>query len=87
MNWNYKSIEEKSNGYEDVIHELKKYNRDKYIGESEEDKKRIIEEVFKIYRDKNILPIQYYNRPGVANEIAKCINKEVSFNKSVLPWW
>lgn len=66
------------NGYEDVLEELKKYTREKYEKAKENEKEEIIENVFNIYRNKNIFPIQYFNENGIAKEIEKCIEKDVS---------
>lgn len=84
MKWNYESKLPKSSGYEEHIDILKYYNRKRYLESSDEDKLKMIDEVFKIYRSVNILPIQYYNEDGVREEIRKCIEKEVSFDGDTL---
>lgn len=84
LQWNYKSNTEKSTGYEDILDDLKSYTKEKYKNATEEEKTKMIEDVFKIYRRKNIFPIQYYNQEGIYNEISKCINKKVSFKDNVL---
>jgi hypothetical protein len=80
IEWNYKSSAIKSTGYEDVINLLKSYTKEKYLNADDEEKDTMIDEVFQIYRGKNIFPIWYYNDDGVKKEIHKCIDKEVSFD-------
>lgn len=78
MKWNHIATTEESNGYEDVDL-LKQYTHSYYAElKTEEDKLKIIDEVFNIYRTKNIFPIKYYNHNGIIKEIQKCINKDVS---------
>jgi SAM-dependent methyltransferase len=84
MNWNYESITEKSSGYEDVIDTLNEYTPEKYKSANEEEKEQMVQEVFNIYRSKNIYPITYYNKQGIINEINKCIEKEVVWESDVL---
>jgi len=84
LKWNYKSIPEKSNGYEDIMDKLKSYKKENYIAASDEEKIIMIDEVFNIYRSKNIFPIQYYSDCGIHKEIQKCIDKEVKFDTDVL---
>lgn len=84
MEWNYKSEIQKSNGYEDVLDDLKKWNKEKFLKQTEDKQKEIIEDIFNIYRKKNIFPIQYYNEEGIKREIQGCIDKKVSFDGDVL---
>ena len=84
MEWNYESLVKKSNGYEDVLVDLKKWNKESFLKQTKEKQDEIIESIFKIYRSKNIFPIQYYNEEGMKEEIQKCIDKEVSFDGEVL---
>lgn len=84
LEWNYKSEIETSSGYEDVIHKLKLYTKDKYINATNEDRIKMVDEVKTIYRAKNIYPITYYNQEGIYKEIKKCINKEVNFDEETL---
>ena len=61
IEWNYISEIEKSNGYEDVIEELKSFKKEDYmLLPSEEERNKMIDEIFNIYRLKNIFPITYY---------------------------
>lgn len=83
-NWNYKSIEKSSSGYESYLLELKSYNKEGYFKLSEEDREKLIERIFYIYRSTNVYPITYYNDDGIIEEIQKCIEKEVTFDGEVL---
>lgn len=73
-------------GYEDVLDHLKTYTKDEYTNENttNERKNEMIEDVFAIYRGKNIFPITYYNEDGINDEIKKCIEKDVSFDGKIL---
>lgn len=82
--WNYTSTSKQSTGYEDLLDELKVYTKEKYVKEDEVGRKKIQEEVLALYRSKDIYPITYYNEQGIKDEIKKCINKDVSFEGSVL---
>ena len=82
--WNYKSETKVSTGYEDVLPILKTYTSEKFAIATESEKEAMIEEVFKIYREKNIFPIQYFNEEGVKSEIKKCIDKDVKCDGNTL---
>lgn len=83
--WNYESKTKVSNGYEDVVDYLKNnYTREIYKASTEERQAEMIEEVFNIYRGRNIYPIQYFNKDGVKAEIKKCIDKDVKFDGKTL---
>ena len=84
LEWNYKSEVEKSSGYEDVIDKLKSYTKEKYINATQEEKDKMVQEVFDIYRSKNIYPITYYNDEGIYKEIQKCIDKDILWEGNVL---
>lgn len=61
--WNFKSTEKRSTGYEEELDSLiKKYNNENYILLNKIEKEKMEKEVFDIYRDKNIFPITYYNK-------------------------
>lgn len=84
MEWNYISEDVSSNGYENVLEKLKGWNKLTFLEQTSEKQKEIVEEIFKVYRSKNIFPIQYFNEEGVHQEIQKCIDKEVDFDGNVL---
>lgn len=75
--WNYSSPVKQSTGYEDVLDILKSYTKEKYMSCSDVEKEKMINDIFQIYRSKNIYPINYYNEEGVREEIKKCMNKKV----------
>ena len=77
MDWFYKSITDESTGYEDVYGELSKYNRELFLSVDDLAKKEMIEKVFRIYRDRGIFPIRYYNEDGITKEIEKCFKRDV----------
>ena len=85
-NWNFKNETTKDfiTGYEDVMDKLKEYTKERYLPLNEEDRAKMVNEVFNIYREKNIFPIYYYNENGIAKEIKKCIDKEVEFKDNIL---
>jgi hypothetical protein len=84
LQWNYKSQEKSSNGYEDVMDILKSHTKKKYISLSKGEQEIIIDKIFKIYRSKNIYPITYYNEDGIINEINKVVNKEINWENNIL---
>ena len=67
-------------GYEDVMDKLKSYTAVRYMSASEEEQKQMEDEVLAIYREKDILPIQYYTELGIQNEIEKCIEYKAMFD-------
>lgn len=71
------------NGYEDVMDVLKGFTKDKYLSLSDEFRQEMINQVFYIYRSRNILPYLQYSNKGVKKEIMSCINKDVSIYENV----
>lgn len=84
IQWNYISKTPSSNGYEDVIDKLKSYTKDKYMQSNEATKEQMVQEVFGIYRTKNIFPITYYNDDGIKQEIQSCVDKNIEWDGDVL---
>lgn len=82
--WNYESRVKSSSGYEEVLTELKKFKKEEYISANEHEKEVIKDKVLKIYRNKNIFPITYFNEEGIKEEILKCCNKDINSNWSIL---
>jgi hypothetical protein len=78
--WSYVSKMEKSSGYEDVLNEIKQYTHEEYVEASRNRRNQMVEEIFNIYRSKNIFPIWYYNKQGLVKEVQKCIKKQVEDN-------
>ena len=71
--WNYKSKTYSSTGYDDLYPILDTYTKEKYIGATKEEQDIMVEEVFNIYRSRDIFPIVYYNDEGVKGEILRAI--------------
>lgn len=85
MEWKYNSEIKKSSGYEEYEDLLKnKYTQDNFKKLSEEKQNDMIDEVFEIYRNKNIYPITYYNEEGIKYEIKRCIKGDAKFDGKVL---
>lgn len=83
--WNYESKAKNTTGYEDVIEELRNdYTKEKFKEVDEFEQNMMIEEVFDIYREKDIFPINYYNEKGIEEEIKKCIDKDIDWEGNVL---
>ena len=82
--WDYISLSETSSGYEDVLDILKTYSKKRYLNSNEEQRVQMVEEIFKIYRSKNIFPITYYNKEGIYAEIKKCIDKKIIWDGKTL---
>lgn len=84
MEWNYISKKPKSNGYEDVQSILQKYTV-KYVNAcSDKKKNKIYKKIFKIYRNKNIFPITYYNEQGIFNAIERCVKQQSILKNNIL---
>lgn len=85
IKWNYVNTNNDSSGYKDELDELKnKYSNENYMKLSDEEREAMSEEVFQIYRSKNIFPITYYTDKEVHKEIEKCINKNFAFEGNLL---
>jgi len=78
--WTYKSKSLRSSGYEDLLPLLKTFTKAKFDDADELTQEKMIDDVFKIYRERNIYPITYYTTQGVEREIANCISKKVKFD-------
>jgi hypothetical protein len=78
LKWNYTSAVASSTGYEDVLGTLKQYTQKDYLQATAEEQVRMVNEVYEIYRTKNIFPIVYYNEAGAVAEVKKVIDRNVS---------
>lgn len=78
VKWNYAPTKESETGYEDVLDVLKTYTQKEYLSATEERQEQMVQEVYDIYRGKNIFPITYFNEKGIAKEIKKVIDRNVS---------
>ena len=84
IEWNYTSLDSKSNGYEQVIDYLKQFDKAFYNSCSEQEKELVINKIFNIYRTINIFPILYFNEDGIKDEILKCYNKDIVWDGKAL---
>lgn len=84
MGWNYTSNDKRSSGYEGVIDILKQYTPLIYNNSTPEQKDKMVNSVFDIYRSINIYPITYYNDDGIKEEIEKCIDKNVVLENNTI---
>jgi hypothetical protein len=73
--WNYTPTTPVSTGYEDVTSALMALSKEKWSAADAAGKLAIEQEVFDIYRSKNILPITYYSLEGCVEEIKDLNNK------------
>ena len=73
--WNYEPLYKIDSGYEDLWDDLEKYTKQRYDLLDEKGKEALIEEVFSIYRSRNVFPTFYYNKEGIIEEIRKCRDK------------
>lgn len=56
-----------------------------YFALDNKGREELIEEVFQIYRSRNIFPTLYYNKEGIIDELKKCKNKILpSFDGEIL---
>ncbi len=75
--WNFECDEDKlsQNGYEEFNEKLLNYyTNTRYNSANDLIKEQLINEVFEIYRGKNIFPIDYYSFNGIKNGIMKARN-------------
>lgn len=85
MKWNYEPQFKVDSGYEDIWEDLSKYNSEMYFALDNKGREELIEEVFQIYRSRNIFPTLYYNKEGIIDELKKCKNKILpSFDGEIL---
>ena len=77
LDWNYKSSEEYSSGYEGDYPIFNSIKKEKYLSLKEEDRNKTVELMFKTYRNRNIYPLYYFNESGIVNEIKRCTERDV----------
>lgn len=63
-----------------VLEELKYKNKLEEANKVKEEMDYMVEQVYKIYSTKNILPIQYFSELGVLDEIEKCVAYKAHFD-------
>jgi hypothetical protein len=79
--WLISPAENNLTGYEEHHDDFKnKYTQENYMESSEEVQNQMIDEVFNIYRSKNIFPIRYFReKADQLKQIYKCINYNPHF--------
>lgn len=84
--WGRTPTQDIDTGYESALQQLKKL--DKHIWENSDDigKKQIEDNVFEIYRNIGVIPIDYYSLNGCASEVRSLLSvgKDIK-NKILLP--
>ena len=73
--WNYTSTELMSTGYEAEMPRLMQLTKDLWTGADDAGKLAIEDEVFNIYRNRDILPINYYSLEGCRQQVLDLKNK------------
>lgn len=73
--WNYTSTELMSTGYEAEMPRLMQLTKDAWTSADDAGKLAIEDEVFNIYRSRDILPINYYSLEGCRQQVLDLKNK------------
>lgn len=73
--WNYTSTELMSTGYESDMPRLMQLTKDAWTSADDAGKLAIEDEVFNIYRSRDILPINYYSLEGCRQQVLDLKNK------------
>ncbi len=73
--WNFSSTDASSTGYEDVMDKLVACSKQEWLSRDEQGRKELEQEVFDIYRAKDILPIFYFSEQGCEQEI-RTVNQQ-----------
>lgn len=87
--WKYQNTDGNDTGYNDLNkNELAKYNSQYWSVLNDQQKNDLIEEIFSIYRKRNIFPIYYYQHSDIIEEIQYikeyCKTKLPIFNGEIL---
>lgn len=82
--WGVTPTSNEFSGYEHVLPELNKFTKEMYNIADENGKEQLIEDVFAIYRNINIIPITYYSLEGCREQIRHITNRtKLVKNKSL----
>jgi len=84
LDWNYKSKDLYSSGYEEYYPFFNQYKKEKFLNLLNEDQLKAIDDNYNVYRSVNIFPIFYYTENGILEEIKKCYNRDVEFSGNTL---
>lgn len=82
--WGYTPTDKISTGYEAEIPRLKQLGKDAWVSVDDAGKEAIEQEVFDIYRSKNILPIYYFNLEGCQEAISELANQQKRIENDIL---
>ena len=82
--WNYTPTDTVSTGYENVITRLKQLDKDTWIQADDAGKTTIEQEVFDIYRSRNIVPINYYSLAGCQELVYDLAMKKKKVNDGII---
>lgn len=78
--WKFKPfLELEATGYEDLYPLFDKYTVEKFQAAPPEVKKTMIDEIYQIYRERDIFPIKYYSDIGIQSEIERCVAYKADF--------
>ena len=82
--WNYTSVEPVSTGYEADLPRLMTLTKDVWTSADDVGKLAIEDEVFNIYRSRDILPINYYSLEGCREQILDLKNKSTQVENGII---
>jgi hypothetical protein len=82
--WNYTPTELVSTGYEEDMPRLQQLTKDVWTHASDAGKAEIEDEVFGIYRNREILPINYYSLDGCRQQILDLKNKSTLVENGII---
>jgi hypothetical protein len=82
--WNYTSVEPVSTGYETDLPRLMTLTKDVWTSADDAGKLAIEDEVFNIYRSRDILPINYYSLEGCREQILDLKNKSTQVENGII---
>lgn len=73
------TFDDKTNGYEDYMDELKSFTAEKFAASSVEEQDAMVARILAIYREVDVFPITYFSRMGAMDEISRCLNTAAGF--------
>ena len=82
--WDFTPTDLVCTGYEDDMPRLTALTKDLWTGADDNGKLAIEDEVFNIYRGRNILPINYYSLEGCREQILDLKNKSTQVENGVI---
>jgi hypothetical protein len=82
--WNYTSTELMSTGYESDMPRLMQLTKDLWTSADDAGKLSIEDEVFNIYRSRDILPINYYSLEGCRQQVLDLKNKSTAVENGAI---